>query len=248
MSTPGRHSSSARLGVVLFALAALMSFGVSFTLAAPPFTTNLDVDSVDEFTVTVSGTADSPSNATHHMEIAWGDGNVDILPDFDTDAPWNWGPVSHIYAEAGDYTITTTLIHASDQGNDRGTASDAADVTVPGPCTEDCPTEDGTTDDGTTDDGSTDGTTDDGSTDGTTDGTVPTEVLPKVIKKKPLAKTGPETAGLTVFALVLLMAGATIRMIATGDEAVATAGANSGHGDVIRQAIRRRSRDRVCNS
>ncbi len=241
-----RHTAgnSARLGVVLFALAALMSLGVSFTLAAPPFTTTLNVDDVNEFTVIVSGTANSPSNTTHHMEIDWGDGSSDVLPDFATDAPWNWGPVSHVYGAPGDYTITATLIHANNQGNDVGMASDSSGVTIPGPCEENCPSDDGTTDDGTTDDGTTDDGTVDGSTDGGgTDGTVPTEVLPQVIKKKPLATTGPETAGLTVFALVLLMAGATIRMIVAGDEV--PAGATVPSHDLV-QALRRRSRERTC--
>ena len=131
--------SSARLGVVLFALAALMCFGVSFTLAAPPFTATIGVDNISDLTVTVSGTADSPSKAIHHMVIDWGDGSEDILPNFDTDAPWSWGPISHAYAADGTYTVTATLIHSIENGNDTGSASASTDVTVQGPCT-DCPT------------------------------------------------------------------------------------------------------------
>ena len=204
MTDRKRTRSAARLGVVLFALAALMSFGVSLTFAAPPFTTNINVDDVTDFTVTISGTADSPSKASHHMVIEWGDGNVDTLPDFDTDAPWSWGPVSHTYLTAGEYTITVTLIHSQDQGNDQGAASDSTTVTIPGPCTVDCEGP-GSSDDGTTDDG-------------TTDDNVPTEVLPRVIKKpSKLAKTGPETAGLAIVGISLVMAGVMIRKMATLD-------------------------------
>jgi hypothetical protein len=213
-----KTSSSARLGVVLFALAALMSFGVGLTLAAPPFAATIAVDDITELTVTVSGTADSPSSAEHHMVIDWGDGNEAVLPNFSTDAPWSWGPVDHTYAEEGTYTITATLIHSSENGNDRGTAAASEEVTIPGPCTEDCPTDDGTTDDGTTDDGTTDGTVQ----------TPPeTQVQGKTVTKKPivksLAKTGPETTGMTVLGLMLVMAGATIRLLTTREDEAAIA-------------------------
>lgn len=187
-----RDGGSAKLGVVLFVVAALMSFGVGLTLAAPPFVISIDVPiSASGLTVSLTGTADSPSQTTHHVEIVWGDGNTDVLPDFASDAPWTWGPVDHTYAAAGTYTITTTLIHATNQGNDQGTATDSSTVTVLG--AEEPPAE---------------------------TVTPPAEVLPKVIKKKPLAKTGAETAGLTVIGIMLMMAGATIRFILSGDEDV----------------------------
>ena len=194
MPDPTKKSRSARLGVVLFVMAALMSFGVGLTLAAPPFTTTIAVDSIADLTVTVSGDADSPSKATHHMVIAWGDGNEDVLPNFSTEAPWGWGPVSHTYAADGSYTITATLIHATVQGNDKGSASASTTVTVAGP------------------------------------GEPPAEVEGNVITKKPvvkgvkkvkLAKTGPETAGLTVVGLMLLMAGATLRLLTPREDEAA---------------------------
>ena len=189
MSDRSKKSRSARLGVVLFSIAALMSFGVGLTLAAPPFTTTIAVDDITDLTVTVSGNADSPSKATHHMVIDWGDGNEDVLANFTTDAPWGWGPVSHTYAADGSYTITATLIHATDQGNDKGSASASTSVTVTGPGEE-----------------------------------PPAEVEGNVITKKPvvkggkLAKTGPETAGMTVVGLMLFMAGATLRLLTTRED------------------------------
>jgi hypothetical protein len=196
MSDRSKKSRSARLGVVLFVMAALMSFGVGLTLAAPPFTTTIAVDDITDLTVTVSGDADSPSKTTHHMVIAWGDGNEDVLPNFSTEAPWSWGPVSHTYAADGSYTITATLIHATVQGNDQGSASASTSVTVVGP------------------------------------GEPPAEVEGTKITKKPvvksvkggkLAKTGPETAGMTVVGLMLLMAGATIRLLTTREDEAAIA-------------------------
>jgi hypothetical protein len=122
---------SLRLGIVLFAIAATMTLGVTLTLAAPPFTTTVAVNNVDDLAVTISGVADSPSKADHHIVVEWGDGDVDVLPNFTTDAPWNWGPVSHTYAAGGSYTIVATLIHATPQGNDRGSASTSATVSAP---------------------------------------------------------------------------------------------------------------------
>jgi hypothetical protein len=199
MSDRSKKSRSARLGIVLFSMAALMSFGVGLTLAAPPFSTTIAVDDITDLTVTVSGDADSPSKTTHHMVIDWGDGNEDVLPNFSTDAPWGWGPVSHTYAADGSYTITATLIHANDQGNDQGSASASTQVTVVGP------------------------------------GEPPAEVEGNKITKKPvvkavksvkggkLAKTGPETAGMTVAGLMLLMAGATLRLLTTREDEAAIA-------------------------
>jgi hypothetical protein len=201
MSDRTKKSRSARLGVVLFSMAALMSFGVGLTLAAPPFSTTIAVDDITDLTVTVSGDADSPSKTTHHMVIDWGDGNEDVLPNFTTDAPWGWGPVSHTYAADGSYTITATLIHANDQGNDQGSASASTQVTVVAPCTVDCG----------------------GSA------PPPAEVEGNTITKKPvvkggkLAKTGPETTGMTVVGLMLLMAGATLRLLTTREDEAAVA-------------------------
>lgn len=200
MSDRSKKGRGARLGVMLFSMAALMSFGVGLTLAAPPFTTTIAVDDITDLSVTVSGNADSPSKATHHMVIDWGDGNEDVLPNFSTDAPWGWGPVSHTYAADGSYTITATLIHATAQGNDQGSASASTSVTVVAPCTVNC-----------------------GGAE------PPAEVEGKTITKKPvvkggkLAKTGPETAGLTVVGLMLLMAGATLRLLTTREDDAARA-------------------------
>jgi hypothetical protein len=119
-----------KLGIVLFSIVATMSLGVTLTLAAPPFTTSLSVDNVDELAVAISGVANSPSKADHHLMVEWGDGNVDDFPNFTTDAPWSWGPFTHTYAAGGSYTIVATLIHATPQGNDKGSAS--ATVTVAG--------------------------------------------------------------------------------------------------------------------
>lgn len=121
---------SLRLGIVLFAIAATMTLGVTLTLAAPPFTTTVAVDNVDDLAVTISGVADSPSKADHHIVVEWGDGDVDVLPNFTTDAPWNWGPVSHTYAAGGSYTIVATLIHATPRGNDKGSASTSVTVSA----------------------------------------------------------------------------------------------------------------------
>jgi hypothetical protein len=195
MSDRSKKSRSARLGVVLFSMAALMSFGVGLTLAAPPFTTTIAVDDVTDLTVTVSGDADSPSKATHHMVIAWGDGNQDVLPNFTTDAPWSWGPVSHTYAADGSYTITATLIHATEQGNDQGSASTSVTVTGPG---EEPPAE-------------------------VEGNTITKKPVVKGVKGGKLAKTGPETAGMTVVGLMLLMAGATLRLLTTREDEAAHA-------------------------
>ncbi|MGH2784860.1 MAG: hypothetical protein ACRDJ1_06340 [Actinomycetota bacterium] len=135
MTTEKTHRSRARLVVIVLGLVALMTLGATFTQAAPPFTTTISVDNVSDLSVTISGEADSPSKANHHMVIVWGDGTEDVFPNFTTDAPWNWGPVSHTYAADGTYDIVATLIHATPQGNDRGSAT--ARVTVAAPAVVD---------------------------------------------------------------------------------------------------------------
>ena len=193
---------SLRLGIVLFAIAATMSLGVTFTLAAPPFSTSISVDDISELAVTVSGTADSPSNADHHMVIEWGDGNEDVFPNFTSDAPWSWGPVSHTYAAGGTYTIVATLIHATPNGNDQGSASSSTTVTVPGPCT-DCPTG---------------GEEDPGETD-VRGNKVTKKVTKKVAPKAgKLAKTGPEHIALSTAGLVFLLTGVALRMVSKREE------------------------------
>ena len=190
------QASGAKVSVVLFIVVALMSLGVSFTLAAPPFEVSIDepID-VSDFTVTLTGTADSPSSATHHLVVEWGDGNTDTLPDFTTDAPWAWGPLEHTYSQAGTYTITTTLIHSQDSGNDRGSASDSATVEIrePEPPVVEPPVVEPPT--------------------------TPSEVKGQVFKKPAkLAKTGPETTtAVTIMGLVILLAGATLYMLSFND-------------------------------
>jgi hypothetical protein len=124
-----------RVAIVVLGMTALTALGVSFTQAAPPFTTTVAVTELSDLTVTITGNADSPSKADHHIVIDWGDGNEDVLPNFTSDAPWAWGPVGHTYAASGDYVIVATLIHATPQGNDRGSAS--INVTVVAPSVED---------------------------------------------------------------------------------------------------------------
>ncbi|HJR18216.1 MAG TPA: hypothetical protein VJ922_00710 [Actinomycetota bacterium] len=193
MATGKTRRSRARLAVIVLGLVALVTLGATFTNAAPPFTTTISVDDVSDLSVTISGQADSPSQADHHMVIVWGDGTEDVLPNFTSDAPWNWGPVSHTYLADGTYDIVATLIHATPQGNDRGSAT--ASVTVAAPSTE----------------GPSDVEDDD------------TAVLGTKTVKKPgrLAKTGPEHIGLTVAGLTFLLAGALLHMFAARrDESV----------------------------
>ncbi|MGH2793501.1 MAG: hypothetical protein ACRDKG_04275 [Actinomycetota bacterium] len=189
MATEKTRRSRARLAVIVLGLVALMTLGATFTNAAPPFTTTISVDDVSDLSVTISGQADSPSQADHHMVIVWGDGTEDVLPNFTSDAPWNWGPVSHTYAAGGTYDIVATLIHSTPQGNDSGSgsASASATVTVAEPTPEDpSVVEDETAVKGT-----------------------------KTVKKPGrLAKTGPEHIGLTVAGLTFLLAGAMLHMFA----------------------------------
>lgn len=187
-----------RLGIVLFAIVATMSLGVTFTLAAPPFTTTLAVDDISDLAVTISGTANSPSKADHHMVIDWGDGNEDVFPNFTTDAPWSWGPVSHTYAAGGSYTIVATLIHATPRGNDKGSASTNVTVTAP-----------------------TQTSTEDPVDDSEVLGKKVTKKVTKNIGK--LAKTGPEHIALTTAGLMFLLTGVALRMIGKREESAPTA-------------------------
>ena len=194
LSAPAsRRVRGTRVSIVLFVVAALMSFWVSFSLAAQPFEVSIDKPvAVDGHTVTMTGTADSPSKADHHLVVEWGDGNTDTLPDFDGDAPWTWGPLQHTYEAAGSYTITVTVIHAQDSGNDRNSASDTAavDIRDPEPTPDPEPP------------------------------VVETTVEPQAEVKgqtfrRPakLAKTGPESTAFAILGIVFLLAGATLYLL-----------------------------------
>lgn len=199
-----------QLGVVLVAMVAIASLGMSAAHAAPPFTISINEPvGIDGFTVTISGTADSPSHTTHHIVIDWGDGATDDIQLGDGPGPWNWGPLDHEFA-AGEYHITATIIHASDNGNDQGqSAVDSVDVIVtpPDPCVENPQAEGCESDD------------DGGETPPPTVTPTPppaddTQVLGEVKKPKPLAKTAsPATTALWA-AMIVLMIGATIRFCA----------------------------------
>lgn len=201
-----RRRSSAKLGVVLVAIIAIGSLGMSFAHAAPPFTISItEPVGVADLTVTLSGTADSPSHTTHHIVIDWGDGSTnDDIQLGDGPGPWNWGPIDHTYAAAGTYTITTTIIHASDSGNDQGqsaTDSTVVEVTEPDPCVEDPTLPE----------------CQEPTPPPTVEPTPPAdepEVLGEVKKPKPLAKTAsPATTALWA-AIIVLMIGATVRFCA----------------------------------
>lgn len=187
-----RRVRATRISVVLFAVAALMSFGVSFTLAAQPFVVSIDEPvSVSGHTVTMTGTADSPSNADHHLVVEWGDGNTYTLPDFETDGPWTWGPLQHTYDAAGSYTITVTLIHAQDQGNDRNSATDTANVDIRDPEPEPDP-----------------------EPPADNPATPPAEVKGQTFKKPAkLATTGPESTAFAILGIVFLLAGTTLYLL-----------------------------------
>jgi hypothetical protein len=277
---PGTRSS-ARLGVVLFAIAALMSFGVGLTFAAPGFNVTIyEPISVEGNTVTLNGIANSPLHAFHHIEINWGDGDVDVFPDFASlNGPWTWGPVSNTYFTDGRYMITVKLFYSAGE-TDHERDIDRVRVTIGdgegGGCGRRCPVGDDGSDDGGddgSDEGQVDGNSDggngdglvddgvvdgsvDGSIEGPADGTVEAEVLGTVITKKPaaevkaagqLAKTGPETAGLTVLGLMLLMAGVTIRFITDGNEGTAFVTVPPSSGDPMHHAFKRNSRGRTCS-
>lgn len=189
MATQKTRRRRTRLGIIVLGLVALMTLGMTLTHAAPPFTTTISVDDVSDLSVTISGVADSPSQADHHMVIDWGDGNEDVFPNFTTDAPWNWGPVTHIYDAAGSYEIVATLVHSTPQGNDTGRSSASTSVTVTEPESPENPSV----------------VEDDEAA-----------VKGNKVTKKPgrLAKTGPEHIGLTVAGLAFLLAGATLRVLA----------------------------------
>ena len=229
-----RNRHMARVAIVVVALAALS--GLSAVAAfANPFTISIDKPiTIVGQQVTMTGVADSPSNAGHHIDVDWGDGSTDTISLADGSGPWTWGPISHTYTTVGSYLITVTLVHQNEQGNDKSTATDSSLVDVG--CQVNCGTDgsvDGATD-GTTDgqvDGTTDGTTDgsvDGTTDGSTDGGTVNPPAPKpvvkgrVFHRKPLAHTASETTAFAWFAVIMLMIGATIRFCAVAPQADAT--------------------------
>src|ERR1051326_6270964 len=150
--TGTRHM--ARLAIVVLAVAALSGLSAVAALANP-FVISIDKPlTVVGTTVTMTGTADSPSNAGHHIDIDWGDGSTDTIA-LDGSGPWVWGPISHTYATTASYTVSATLVHQNEQGNDKSSATDSTVVDVP-VCDPNCGT-----------DGSGDGPTN-GQTAGTT--------------------------------------------------------------------------------
>ena len=199
-----------QLGVVLVAMVAIASLGMSAAHAAQPFTISItEPVGIDGFDVTISGVADSPSHTTHHIVIDWGDGATVDIPLGDGPGPWNWGPLTHTFA-AGEYHITATIIHASDNGNDQGqSAVDSVDVVItpPDPCVENPQAEGCQTPTPTPTPTPTENPT-----------TPPADDTPQVLgevkKPKPLAKTAsPATTALWA-AMIVLMIGATIRFCA----------------------------------
>jgi hypothetical protein len=224
-----RRRLGTRLGVVLVAIVAIGSLGMSFALAAPPFTISItEPVTIADLTVTLSGTADSPSHTAHHIVIDWGDGSTnDDIQLGDGPGPWNWGPIDHTYAEAGTYTITTTIIHASDTGNDQGqSATDSTVVEVVDPCPEEgCTEPDPCVEDPTLPECQE--PTDDGGEETPPPGveTPPPADEPDVLGtvKKPLAKTAsPATTALWA-AIIVLMIGATVRYCAVEPATVVAA-------------------------
>ena len=216
-----RRRATTRLGVVLVAMVAMASLGVGLAHAAPPFTISItEPVTIADLTVTLSGTADSPSHTTHHIVIDWGDGSADDdIQLGDGPGPWNWGPIDHTYAAAGTYTITTTIIHASDTGNDQGqSATDSTVVVIEEPCPEEgCPEPDPCVEDPTLPECQE--PTDDGGEETPPPVVTPPaddapEVLGEVKKPKPLAKTAsPATTALWA-AIIVLLIGATVRYCA----------------------------------
>lgn len=160
-----------RLGIVLLVMVVLSGISIGMSAAASPFTLSINepVTLVGQ-TVTITGVADSPAgeNSGNYVKIEWGDGDVTTLPNFTGSGPWTWGPESHEYAAIDEYTITATLYHSQEHGNDKSGATDTVGVVIPPVCETDCGggTDDGSVDDGgsTDDDGSVDdgGSTDDG--------------------------------------------------------------------------------------
>src|SRR5437660_17076 len=77
-----RRRRIAKAGVVLLVLVVLGGMGAGLASASPPFTVSIDKPvSVSGLDVSLSGTADSPSSATHHIDVDWGDGSaVDTIP------------------------------------------------------------------------------------------------------------------------------------------------------------------------
>jgi hypothetical protein len=204
----------ARLGVVMVAMLALGGLGMGIAHAVPPFVISINEPvTVNNLTVTLSGTADSPSSATHHIVVEWGDTNTDDIPLAAT-GPWTWGTIDHTYAAGGTYTITTTIIHSQDSGNDTGnSATDSTVVEIP-TCTENCEV------DPCVENPQAEGCATPTPTPTPTPTTTPPpaaenppEVLGKTVTKKPLAKTASaETTALAWAGVLMLMVGATFRL------------------------------------
>ncbi len=159
----------ARTLIVLSVLFLMSSIGMRLTLAASPFTLSIDTPvTMVGTTVTITGVADSPAGeqSGNYVIINWGDGSTPTqLANFAGSGPWAWGPESHTYADGGAYTITATLYHAKQSGQDQSSATDSTGVVVPDPgCESDCG---GGTTGGTTGDTTTGGTTGDSTTGGT---------------------------------------------------------------------------------
>lgn len=206
-----QHRRVASLAVVLVALFALGALGMGLAHAEPPFVISINEPvTLNDLTVTISGTADSPSSATHHIVIEWGDTNTDDIPLAGT-GPWTWGPIDHTYAAAGNYTVVATIFHASDNGNDQGqSATDSTIVEIPPVCTENCEP-----------DPCVENPQDPACVVPTPTPTPvvnppaknPPEVLGKTTTKKPLAKTASaETTALAWAGVLMLMVGATFRL------------------------------------
>jgi hypothetical protein len=222
-----------RLGVVLVALIAIGIFGMGAAHADPPFTISItEPAGVNNLTVTLSGTADSPSHADHHIVIDWGDSSTDDTIQLGNGpGPWNWGPLDHTYGGAGTYTITATIIHSNDTGNDQGqSTSDTTTVEVGDPCVENPEAEECQP-------------TDDGGEETPPPTVEPTpppaddtpEVLGTVTKPKPLAKTASPAITALWTAIVVMMIGATIRYCAV--EPATTIAAGPEREDLVAKTL-----------
>jgi len=228
-----KHRRVARLGVVLVAMLALGGLGMGLAHAAPPFVISIDEPvTVNGLTVTLSGTADSPSSATHHIVVDWGDTNSDDIPLAGT-GPWTWGPIDHTYAAAGTYTVVATIIHASDNGNDQGqSATDSTIVEIPPVCTENCepdPCVENPQAEGCVTPTPTPKPT-------TPPADNPPEVLGKV-HKRPLAKTGSggEATAIAWFGAIMLMIGGTIKICTVAPQEMVVA--ETGTEDLVAKSL-----------
>jgi hypothetical protein len=99
----------ARLGIVLAAMLVIMSMGAGQAFAAGKLISIDTPVATSGLTAYLSGTADSPVNASHHLEIGWGDSSTSVVPLPGFTGPWSWGPVAHTYAVAGRYRVVAIL-------------------------------------------------------------------------------------------------------------------------------------------